>query len=105
MTNEDLLKRVELLSKEKDEKEEEHDVEMEEVIAKVKSNVVMVVWETKIKLDEDVVNVGSLDLVGWREALDKLNAKLVNTSQDPEGQLSKVDGMEKTTSNHNQLTV
>ena len=54
---------------EKAEKEEEHAVEMEEVIAEAKSNAAMAVWETKIKLVEDVANLGSWDLAGWHEAL------------------------------------
>ena len=78
--------RVELLSKEKDEKEEEHVAEMEEVIAKVKSSATIVVWETKIRLAEDVSNAGSWDLTGWREPLAKLTSKLMNTSQDPKEQ-------------------
>lgn len=58
-TNEDLLRWLELLSKEKAENEKVHDAEMAEVIVEVKANASMVVWEAKIKLDEDVANVGS----------------------------------------------
>lgn len=63
-TNEDLLKRVELLSKEKVEKEEEHVEEMEKVIVEGKSSAAMAIWETKIKLAKDVANAGSWDLAG-----------------------------------------
>ena len=51
-TNEDLLRRVELLSKEKAEKEEEHAVEMDEVIAEMKASAIMIVWEAKLKLQK-----------------------------------------------------
>lgn len=101
VTNKDLLKRVELMIKEKDDKEEEHAVEMEEVIVEAKSSATMAVCESKIKLFEDVANAGSWDLVGWRKALAKLTGKLVNISQDPEGQPSKVDGVEKTIGDDN----
>lgn len=83
--NEDLLKRVDLLRKEKVEKEEEHDEEMAEVIAEVKASVVMVVWDAKIKLDEDVVNIGSWNLVGWRATLAEFKCKSVKTREHPEG--------------------
>lgn len=64
-TNEDLLKRVELLSKEKAEKAEEHEMEMAKVIAEVKANATLAVWEANIKVTEDVANAGSWHLVGW----------------------------------------
>ena len=104
-TNEDFLKRVDLLSKEKAKKEEEHVEEMEKVIVEGKSSAAMAVWETKIKLVKEIANTGSWDLAGRREALAKLTSKLVNNSHDPEGQLSRVDEVEKTTSDDNQLTV
>lgn len=49
-TNEDLLKRVKLLSKEKAKKEEENEAQMAEVIVEVKASVALTVWEAKIKL-------------------------------------------------------
>ena len=55
-TNEDLLRRVELLSKFKAKKEEQHAVEITKVIVEVKDSVVVVVWEAEIKLTEDVAN-------------------------------------------------
>lgn len=57
-TNEDLLTKVEWLSKEKVEKEEEHALEIEEVIFELKSSA-LEVWEAKIKPMEDVENTGS----------------------------------------------
>ena len=57
-TNEDLLTKVEWLSKEKVEKEEEHALEIEEVISELKSSA-LEVWEAKIKPMEDVENTGS----------------------------------------------
>ena len=86
VTNKDLLKRVELMIKEKDDKEEEHAVEMEEVIVEAKSSATMAVCESKIKLFEDVANAGSRNLVGWHGALAKLTGKPVRTNQDPKGQ-------------------
>lgn len=94
-----------MLRKEKAEKEEDHVVEMEEVITEVKSSAAIIVWESKIRLAEDVTNARSWDLTGWREALAKLIGKLVNTSQDPEGQPSKVDKVEKFTGDDNQWIV
>lgn len=58
-TNEDLLKKEEILSKEKANNEEEHAAEIDEVIAEVKRSVVVVVWEAKVKLAEDVASAGS----------------------------------------------
>ena len=57
-TNEDLLTKVEWLSKEKVEKKEEHALEIEEVISELKSSA-LEVWEAKIKPMEDVENTGS----------------------------------------------
>lgn len=81
--NEDLLMRVEPLSKEKDENEGEHAAEMTNVIVEVRSSVVVVVREANIKLTEDVANVGSWKVVGWGMALYKPTGEPVNTSQDP----------------------
>lgn len=80
--NEDLLLRVELLSKEKVEKEEEHAAEVAEVIFEVRGSVVVAVWDAKIKIAEDVANVGSWNVDGWCEALAKQTGEHVNTSQD-----------------------
>lgn len=81
-TNEDLLKRVELLSKEKDEKEDEHVAEIAEVIVEVKGSVAMAIWEAKNKLAEDVANAGSWNVADWHEALAKLTGEPVNIVQD-----------------------
>lgn len=100
--------KVELLSKEKVEKQEKNDAEMAEVIVKVKGSVVMAVWEAKIKLAEDVANIGYRNVVRWHEALAKLNGEPVNTSQVPTGKL-KVGGeeeeVEKVPSDGNQVVV
>lgn len=56
---EDLLKRVELLIKDNARKEEDHEAEMADVIAKAKANIALVVWEAKIKLSKDVANARS----------------------------------------------
>lgn len=93
-TNEDLLMSLELLRKEKDEKEEECVAEIAEGIAEVRGSVVVAVWEAKIKLAEDVANTGSWNVVGCYEALDKLTGELFNTIQDPAKQL-KVGGEEE----------
>lgn len=77
-TNVDLLRKVELLSKEKTENAEEHAAEMDEVIAETKAGAVVAVWEAKLKLAKDIENVGFLNVAGWREALAKLIGKLVN---------------------------
>lgn len=74
--------RVELRTKEKSEKVEEHVVGIEEVIVEVKINVIMAILEAKIKLVEEVENVGSWNVVGWSKALAKLIGKPVNSIQD-----------------------
>lgn len=104
-TNEDLLKKEEILSKEKANNEEEHAAEIDEVIAEVKRSVVVVVWEAKVKLAEDVASAGSQNLVVWHEALAKLTGKPVNTSHDPEGKQQKAGKEEKALGNDNQSTV
>ena len=58
-TNEDLLRRVELLIKEKDEREDEHIHEMEEVISNIKVSSAVAIWEAKICSVEDRENTGS----------------------------------------------
>lgn len=55
-TNKYLIMRVEMLRKEKVEKNEEHVSGITEVITEVKGNVVVVVWEAMIKIVEDVAN-------------------------------------------------
>lgn len=102
--NQDLLNRVELLSKGKDEKEEAHDAAITEVIAEVKANFSMTVQEAKIKLAEDVANTGSQNLDGQCAALDKLKGEPINTSQDPEGKQLKEDEEDKTSGNDDQAT-
>ena len=74
---------MEKLCKAKVKKEEEHTLGIEDVIAEVKSNVVEAIWEAKIKLAEDVENVRSWNVAGWREILAKLTGKLVDDGQDP----------------------
>ena len=68
-TNEDLLKRVKLLIKEKAEKEEEHITGMKEVITEAKASAVVAVWEAKMKLAKDMDNAGSWNLAGWCASL------------------------------------
>ena len=58
-TNKDMLRRVELLSKEKSEMKEEHVLEMEEVITDAKEGVVVAVWEAKICPAEVLENASS----------------------------------------------
>lgn len=82
--NEDLLKQVEFMSKEEAEKEKEHDAEMANVIAKVKASIVIVVWEAKIRLAEDVSNIGSWNLTRWRATLAELKVEFVKTDEYPE---------------------
>lgn len=62
--NKDLLKRVEKLVKEKVEKKEELAADIAEVIVVVKGSVVVDIWETKIKLVDDMANAGSKNVVG-----------------------------------------
>lgn len=50
------------MSKEKAEKKEQYATYMEEVIEEVKSSAASVIWETKIKLVEDMANIGSWGL-------------------------------------------
>ena len=52
--NEDRMRRVELLTQEKPEREDEHVHEMEEVISDAKVSVAVAVWEAKIHLAEDL---------------------------------------------------
>lgn len=77
------------MSKEKAKKEEEHDAEITKVITKVKASAVMAVWEVKIKLVEDVANVGSWNMAGWRTTLAELKGDFFMTSEDPKGQHPK----------------
>ena len=65
-TNEDLPRKVELLTREKAEREEELICKMEEVVSDAKASVLVAVWEAKIHLAEDLKNAGSWDVVGWR---------------------------------------
>lgn len=92
------------MSKEKDAKDAEHAVDMHEVIIDVKASANVVVWETKIKLDEDEANVGSWNLPGWCEALVSLTCKPLNINQDPEGQQLNVGEQDKIPSDDNQCT-
>lgn len=63
---------------------------MKEVIAKANSNAVVTVQEAKIKLAEDVANIGSWDLTGWHTILAQLTGESAKTGQDPERQRPKV---------------
>lgn len=74
------------MSKEKVEKEEQHAVEMDEEIAKVKTSDVAVVWKGMIKLAEEMANAGSWNLSRWHATLAKLTGEPVNTIKDPKGQ-------------------
>lgn len=65
----------------------------------------MLVWEAKIKLAEDVANVGSWNLVGCHATLAELKGKLIKTSEDPEGQQPKADDEKKISGNDDQATV
>ena len=71
------------LTKEKSGKEEEHVVDMDEVIVEVKASAAITIWEAKIKLAEDFENVGSCNVTGWFEALAKLTNKPVGTNYNP----------------------
>lgn len=82
MTHEDLLRRIELLIMEKAEKEEEHVLEIDEVITDTKASIVVAIWEAKIKLAEDLDNLGSWNIAGWCEALDKIIGKPATTTKD-----------------------
>lgn len=60
---------------------------MDDVIAKVRtSTAVIVVWEEKIKVADDLENAGSQNVTGWCEALGKFTGKPAGTSQDPASQ-------------------
>ena len=83
-----------MLSKAKAEKEdEEHLLEMVEVISDAKVNVAVAFWEAKIHLAEDLENAGSWDMDCWHEALAKLTGKPAVANQDPILQL--IEGREK----------
>lgn len=71
-----------MLIKQKADKEEDHAAEMNEIIVEEKASASVVVQETKIKLVEDLENVGSCDTVGQREALFKLTGNPMKASQD-----------------------
>lgn len=52
--------RVELLSKERADRErEEHAIYILDLIVEVKGSAIVVIWEAKIKLAEDMDNTGS----------------------------------------------
>lgn len=74
---------MELLRKQKVEKEDEHYADLEEVIADAKTSVVMAILEAMIKLAEDLENGGSWDVDDWREALGKLIGNPATANQDP----------------------
>lgn len=78
---------------------------MKDVIAEVKASVVAGVCEAKVKLEEDVANVGSWYQASWREALVKITSKTVNTSQDPNGKQQKVGEGKKVPDDDNQSMV
>lgn len=48
----------------------------------MKPRAISMRWEAIIKLAEDIKNAGSLDVIGWHEALAKLTGRHVNNSQD-----------------------
>lgn len=78
---------------------------MAQAIAKVKASTVIAVWETKIKLAEDVANARSQNLVGWHVTVAKLKGEPIKSSEDPEGRHRKVNVDKKTSGNDNQATV
>lgn len=96
-TNEDILIKVEKLSKEKEEKEGGHAQETEDMISELKSSIAEAVWEAKIKMVEDMEkgDVGSWNVAGWCDALTKLTGKQLNASKDLAGQVDKKKGGEK----------
>lgn len=55
---------MEKLSREKVEKEKEHVFEMDDVIDEVRMSAVVVVWEAKINLVEDLENARSWNVAG-----------------------------------------
>lgn len=63
-TNGDILRMVELLRKQQAEKEEKHIHKVEEVNADAKASAAVAVWEAKIKLADDLENLGSWNVVG-----------------------------------------
>lgn len=79
--------RLELLSKEKDEKKEEHVAK----IVEVKDSIIVAIQKAKIKLVEGVANARSWNVAGWCEAQAKLTGEPLNTSLNLAGQL-KVGG-------------
>lgn len=60
---------LERLSKYKMEKEDEHALEIKEMIAELKISVVEAIREAKNKLAEDLENAGSWNMNGWCESL------------------------------------
>lgn len=75
--------KVELLVKEKADKEEEY----VEVIADMRGSAFVGVQEGKIKITEDISNTGFQNVAGWHEDLAKLTCDPFNTVQDPTKQL------------------
>ena len=53
------------------------------MIADAKASAAVAIWEAKIKLTKDLVNLGSCNVAGWREALSKITGKPVTTVEDP----------------------
>lgn len=88
-TNENILKRIDLLIKEKAEKEEKYTLEIEEVIVDAKARAAVAIQEAKIKLDEDLDNSGSWNEAGWCEALAKISSKSTTATKDPRSQPAK----------------
>lgn len=52
------------------------------MIVEVRINCVVVVQEAKIKLAEDLENVGSQNVAGWHEALSKLTGEHAGANHD-----------------------
>lgn len=80
--HEDLLRRIQLLIKEKVEKEEKHILETEEVITDAKPSAAVAIWEAKIRMAVDLENSGSTYVVGWHEALAKITEKPATAIED-----------------------
>lgn len=71
------------------------------MIGEVRMSANVAVQEAKIKLAEDIENVRSWNIAGWREALRKLTGKHDSTNQDPKKQQQKVGEEEMVTGDDN----
>ena len=67
--------------------------EMGEVIEEHKASVIVAVLEPTIKLLEGLENIGSWNMVGWREGIGRSTSEPVVSIQDPT--LQPMEGGEK----------